>query len=100
MAPRTLRAWAWVHKWTSLVCTLFMLVLCGPGLPLSCYAEIDQAVGTAIAPPSMPADAPRAPLDAVVRAAVGAHPGKVPLYVFADEHDADLWLVKLDTRVD
>lgn len=100
MAPRTLRAWAWVHKWTSLVCTLFMLVLCVSGLPLIFYDEIDHLAGSALTPPRMPADTPRAPLDAVVRAAQAQHPGKVPLYVFADEHDADLWLVKLDDRVD
>jgi len=100
MAPRTLRIWAWVHKWTSLVCTLFMLVLCISGLPLIFFDEIDHATGNAIATPAMPAGTPRAPLDAVVRAAVAQHPGKLPLYVFADEHDPDLWLVKLDTRVD
>ena len=100
MSPRTVRTWAWIHKWTSLVCTVFMLVLCLTGLPLVFYEEIDHLAGGAIVPPSMPADTPRAPLDAVVRAAVAQHPGKVPLYVFADDHEKDLWLVKLDTRVD
>lgn len=100
MGPRTVRTWAWIHKWTSLVCTVFMLVLCLTGLPLVFYEEIDHLAGGAVVPPSMPADTPRAPLDAVVRAAMAQHPGKVPLYVFADEHEKDLWLVKLDTRVD
>lgn len=100
MTASALRTWAWVHKWTSLVCTLFMLVLCVTGLPLVFYEEIDHLAGGATVPPAMPADTPRASLDAVVRAAVAQHPGKVPLYVFADEHDPDLWLVKLDTRVD
>ncbi len=100
MRAPALRAWAWVHKWTSLVCTLFMLVLCISGLPLVFYEEIDHLAGGATVPPPMPAAAPRATMDAVVRAARAQHPGKVPLYVFADEHDPDLWLVKLDDRVD
>jgi len=100
MGPRTVRTWAWIHKWTSLVCTVFMLVLCLTGLPLVFYEEIDHLAGGAIVPPTMPADTARASLDAVVRAALAQHPGKVPLYVFADEHEKDLWLVKLDTRVD
>lgn len=100
MTQQTLRAWAWVHKWTSLVCTLFMLVLCVTGLPLIFYEEIDHLLGGSVVTPRLPADTPRAAMDRVVAAAVAQHPGKVPLYVFADEHDPDLWLVKLDTRVD
>jgi len=100
MSPATTRAWAWAHKWSSLVCTVFMLVLCITGLPLIFYDEIDHLAGGATTTPDLPADTPRAPLDAVVRAAVAQHPGKVPLYVFADEHDPHQWLVKLDDRVD
>lgn len=99
MTAAALRAWAWIHKWTSLVCTLFMLVLCVSGLPLIFFEEIDHAAGGAITSPVMPAETPRAALDAVVRAAVVQHPGKLPLYVFADPHDVNLWLVKLDDRV-
>jgi len=100
MTPGTTRAWAWVHKWTSLVCTLFMLVLCISGLPLIFYDEIDHLAGSALSTSALPADSPRASLDRVVRAAEQQHPGKVALYVFADEHDRNLWLVKLDDRVD
>ena len=100
MTPRALRGWSWVHKWTSLVATLFMLILCVTGLPLVFYEEIDHLAGSKIEAPAMPAGTPRASLDAVVAAAVAAFPGKVPLYVFAEKEDPGLWLVKLDTRVD
>jgi len=100
MSPRALRGWSWVHKWTSLVATLFMLLLCLTGLPLVFYEEIDHLAGTRIEAPPMPPDTPRAPLDTVVAAAVAAFPGKVPLYVFAEKDDPGLWLIKLDTRVD
>src|SRR3546814_13794572 len=40
MKRGTVRAWYWVHKWTSLVCTLFLLMLCVTGLPLIFGEEI------------------------------------------------------------
>ena len=100
MAARTLRAWSWTHKWSSLVSTLFLLVLCVTGLPLVFFEEIDHLSGARIEAPPMQPGAPRAALDAVVAAAVAAHPGKLPLYVFAEKDSPDLWLVKLDARVD
>jgi uncharacterized iron-regulated membrane protein len=33
MQNTTIKTWAWVHKWSSLVCTVFMLLLCLTGLP-------------------------------------------------------------------
>lgn len=100
MSPRAQRSWGWTHKWSSLVCTLFMLLLCVTGLPLIFFDEIEHLSGNRIEAPSLPAGTPMAPLDAVVAAAVSAHPGKLPLYLFAEADNPDVWLVKLDTRVD
>lgn len=33
LSSTTLRRWSWLHKWSSLLCTLFMLLLCITGLP-------------------------------------------------------------------
>lgn len=33
MRAATLKGWLWVHKWSSLVSMLFMLMLCLTGLP-------------------------------------------------------------------
>ncbi|MBV1885710.1 MAG: PepSY domain-containing protein, partial [Parvibaculaceae bacterium] len=41
MTQRTIRTWNFIHKWTSLICTLFLLMLCVTGLPLIFHAEID-----------------------------------------------------------
>lgn len=44
----TLGAFTWwyrVHRWTSLVCTVFVLVSCLTGLPLIFDDEIDRGVG-------------------------------------------------------
>ena len=41
MKRSAVRAWYLVHKWTSLVCTLFLLMLCLTGLPLIFHDEIE-----------------------------------------------------------
>ncbi len=99
MQARTLRGWGWVHKWSSLVSTLFILLLCLTGLPLIFSHEIEHLAGSEIEAPPMPAGTPQIALDRVAAEAVKAHPGLVPLYFFAEEDLPDLWYVKLDTRV-
>ncbi|QCT98116.1 PepSY domain-containing protein [Stutzerimonas degradans] len=99
MQARTLRGWGWVHKWSSLVCTLFILLLCLTGLPLIFSHEIEHLTGSESAAPPMPAGTPHIALDRVAAEAVKAYPGLVPLYFFAEEDLPDLWYLKLDTRV-
>lgn len=100
MSSRSRRAWGWVHKWSSLVCTAFMLLLCLTGLPLIFTEEIAELSGRRFAQAEMSADTPRASADAAVAAALARFPGQVPLYLFAEKDEPDLWYVKLDTRVD
>ena len=100
MHPRSRRFWDWVHTWSSLICTAFMLVVCVTGLPLIFSDEIADLSGRHFAQADMPADAPRASTDSVAASALAQVPGKVPLYLFAQEDQPDLWYVKLDTRVD
>lgn len=42
MTAKTLRTWYLVHKWTSLISTIFLLMLCLTGLPLIFHEEIEQ----------------------------------------------------------
>jgi len=100
MTARSLRLWTWLHRWSSLVCTLFLLLLCLTGLPLIFTHEIGELTRPGLHPPPMAASTARAPLDAVERTARATHPGLVPLYFFAEEDEPDLWYVKLDTRTD
>ncbi len=100
MQAVTLRRWGWVHKWSSLVSTLFILLLCLTGLPLIFSHEIDHLTGNEIEAPAMSEGTPRAAVDRVAAEAVKAYPGLVPLYFFAEEDAPDVWYVKLDTRVD
>ena len=39
------------HKWSSLVCTVFMLLLCLTGLPLIFHHEIGHLLGTEVEAP-------------------------------------------------
>lgn len=42
MTAQSVKWWSLVHKWTSLICTLFLLMLCITGLPLIFHDEIDD----------------------------------------------------------
>ena len=45
MKARTVRLWSVVHTWTSLISTVFLLLLCLTGLPLIFHHEIDELLG-------------------------------------------------------
>ncbi|SEM74171.1 Uncharacterized iron-regulated membrane protein [Sphingomonas gellani] len=85
MRTGTVRTWCWVHKWTSLVCTLFLLMLCLTGLPLIFHDEIDAAFDDRAPLATLPANAPKLPLDAFVRTARAMYPGERPLFISFDE---------------
>ncbi len=93
MTTKSLRIWTWLHTWSSLVCTAFMLLLCLTGLPLIFHHEIGHLLGTEVEAPSMPANAPRAPMDAVLAAGQARAPGLVPTFLFQEPDDTDTWTV-------
>jgi uncharacterized iron-regulated membrane protein len=45
MKSKTIRRWSFVHTWTSLICTAFLLMLALTGLPLIFHHEIDHLLG-------------------------------------------------------
>src|SRR3546814_10934504 len=92
--------WSWIHKWSNLVCTVFMLLLCLTGLPLIFHEEIEHLTGVVEAPP-MPAGTPNASLDRVAQAALERRPGEVIRYMFweQDEHP-DITYVSMASAVD
>lgn len=63
-----IKLWYLVHKWTSLICTAFLLMLCLTGLPLIFHEEIEHLTGEVEAPEMAP-DTPVASMDLVVEAA-------------------------------
>ncbi|MBU1359052.1 MAG: PepSY domain-containing protein [Gammaproteobacteria bacterium] len=95
MKSSHIKRWAWVHKWSSLVCTVFMLLLCVTGLPLIFHHEIGHLLGTEVESPKMPPGTPRASLDTVVQTAHALHPERVVQFVSHGEDDDGLWFVTL-----
>jgi uncharacterized iron-regulated membrane protein len=84
MQARTIRAWSWTHKWSSLVSTVFLLMLCVTGLPLVFMHEIDEVLLHQAWEPAH-ADARRLDLDQVLEVALSRHPGDVAAFMSFDE---------------
>lgn len=89
MSRAAIKAWVWVHKWSSLLCTTFLLMLCITGLPLIFHDEIDAltedppafgmpGVGSSGTTPGL------LPLDEMLARALANRPGEVPLYMAFD----------------
>jgi len=95
MSPRSLRAWSWLHQWSSLVSTAFLLVLCVTGLPLVFHHQIGAWLGTEVVAPAMAADAPRVSLDRVMASAKARFPSRVGLYVSQEPDDDAVWYVTM-----
>ncbi len=92
---RAVRRWSWIHKWTSLISTVFMLLLCVTGLPLIFHHEIGHLLGTEVEAPELPAETPAASLDRVIEVAKSRHPGKGPMFVSREPDDNRIWYVTL-----
>src|SRR3546814_6247205 len=85
MTQRNIKAWYLAHKWTILVCTAFLLMLCLTGLPLIFHHELEEMLGHNT-PLEQVAPGARAPsLDAIVATALKGRPGEVVQYAFFDE---------------
>lgn len=94
-SARALKAWSWLHKWSSLVCTLFMLLLCLTGLPLIFHDEIGRLTGTVVEPPPMPAGTPQLGLDQVLKVAYAQHPDRVVQFASQGDEGTELWFVTM-----
>jgi uncharacterized iron-regulated membrane protein len=79
---RAVRTWCIVHKWTSLICTVFILFLCVTGLPLIFKDEIDGWWYEETDAPAMDAAAANLSLDRLVEAAQQRYPGEFVQFLF------------------
>lgn len=100
MKVTAVRTWAWIHKWSSIVCTAFMLLLCITGLPLIFSHEIDhllhEEVDATVAPPG----AARANLDTVMVNAQAKAPGQVPHFLIWDRDDPNVVMLSFGKTID
>lgn len=95
MKVNHLKAWAWTHKWTSLICTVFMLLLCLTGLPLIFGHEINHWLGKEVEAPPLPVGTPYVSLDDVLASAQALYPERVPQYMFREEDEQNSWTISL-----
>lgn len=84
-----MRAWAAIHTWSSLVCTLFLLMLCVTGLPLIFHDEIDAWLDRGEAARQVqaaPRDLAPATMDDLAGLVRQAYPGRaIRFVVWLDE---------------
>jgi uncharacterized iron-regulated membrane protein len=83
MNRKTVNLWSEIHKWTGVVSTAFLLMLCVTGLPLIFHDEIDAISGhDANTAANGPASARGGvPLDTIVENALTEANGGVPLFI-------------------
>lgn len=85
MTQKSIKAWYLVHKWTSLVCTVLLLMLCITGLPLIFMDELEDLTGLHPVVQEMAAETPMTSLDNVLASALKAHPGEFPQFMSFDD---------------
>jgi uncharacterized iron-regulated membrane protein len=87
MKATVIRRWSQVHTWTSLICTLFLLMLALTGLPLIFHHELEHLLGEAPELREMPASTPHLSLQQLVEAAERHRQGEVIQYLGYDEDE-------------
>ena len=97
MTARSVKWWSRVHKWTSLICTLFLLMLCITGLPLIFHDEIDDFFKSEASARELPADTPQAPLSKLIDAAKARYPQRFVQVLNWDDDRANVINVFLST---
>ncbi len=96
---RPLRRWHWVHKWSSIICTVFMLMLCITGLPLIFHHEIDHLLHEEVDPSVVPPGTPKANLDQAVANAMAKFPGQVPHFLVFDRDEPNALLISIGPTI-
>ncbi|MBU0824279.1 MAG: PepSY domain-containing protein [Alphaproteobacteria bacterium] len=89
MQRSTIKTWFLIHKWTSIVCTAFLLMLCVTGLPLIFHHEIDALTEDApqFGLPGVGSSSEASglrPLDEMLAKALAARRGEVPVFMAFD----------------
>ncbi|HCF4067590.1 PepSY domain-containing protein [Pseudomonas aeruginosa] len=87
MTAKTLRTWYLVHKWTSLISTIFLLMLCLTGLPLIFHEEIEHYFEPHPQLEPLTAESPRIDYDDVIARALAARPGEVVRFLVFEKDD-------------
>jgi uncharacterized iron-regulated membrane protein len=85
MTRRGIKRWYLVHKWTSLICTAFLLMLCVTGLPLIFEQELDHVLGYETPMAAVAPGTPAPSLDHIIASVRASRPGEVMVMLGFDE---------------
>jgi len=87
LSAKTVKNWYRLHKWSSLICTAFLLMACITGLPLVFQDELDAWLEPHVAPAKVEVGAPAANLDSMVELAQARFPGLHPFSIVWDDDE-------------
>jgi uncharacterized iron-regulated membrane protein len=87
MTRAALRRWFWVHKWASLACTAFLLLICVTGLPLVFRDEISGWLDDSLPYAVVPDGTPTISLDHIAAMARQMYPGEEILSAVVDDDE-------------
>lgn len=96
--PQTVRTWYRIHKWSSLVCTAFLLIACITGLPLIFMEELTDLTQPHQHPVSVPAGTPTASLDGLVKRAQLMYPALRPYAIGYDDDEPRVFVTMTKTE--
>jgi uncharacterized iron-regulated membrane protein len=99
-ATRSLRRWSFVHTWTSLICTAFLLLLCVTGLPLIFHDEIDDLLNEEVKPATVPEGTPQASIDQAIANVLARHPEQVVHFFVWDRDDPNVFSLAINRSYD
>ncbi|MBA2124725.1 peptidase [Hyphomicrobium methylovorum] len=101
MTNKAMRRWVWVHKWSSLISTVFLLMLCITGLPLIFHEEIDELLHDSVKPVEQTVTTAKpATLDQIAASAMSHFPGKAIQFLFWDEHEPNVTWASINEKYD
>lgn len=97
ISVKNIRRWHFLHKWTSLVCTIFLLNLCLTGLPLIFADEIDGWLNPDGPFETLPANTPLTNLDRLVKTSEQHYPGQMVQSLFIDDDAPQIFVTMAPT---
>jgi uncharacterized iron-regulated membrane protein len=92
MRSSTLRGWRWTHKWSSIACTAFLLLICLSGLPLIFNEEIDHLLDPPPAYAVVPAGTPNISVDLLAGQARRMFPGEIVTSIYSDDDEPQIYV--------
>jgi len=92
MHVKNIKRWFYIHRWTSLISTLFLFMFCLTGLPLIFEDEIDELFEEKITFEQVDDPHKRAPLDSMIHEVLRRYPDEVITYVYFDDKEPQVYI--------